>query len=38
LRGVNMQVCERSGGVVSFLSVDVKEGRLKEAPEEGSDT
>ena len=35
---MNMQVCDRSGGVVSFLNVDVQEGRLEEAPEEGGDT
>src|SRR5437867_7734652 len=28
-----MQVRERCGGMVRFLHVDVKEGRLKEAPE-----
>ena len=33
-----MQVRKRSSGVVRFLGVDVKERRLKEAPEEGGGT
>lgn len=34
----NMQVRQRSGGMARLLSVNVQEGRLKEATEEGRDT
>jgi hypothetical protein len=33
-----MQVCERSGGVICFLNMDVKEWRLNEPPKEGGNT